>query len=125
MGYHPNFRWSKFVKMKEQNLFNFVQNFREFRCIFAEIFDLIFAKKFHFRVIFVQFSFGKNQNFLFHNKKIFCLRKKKDFAGEVENFNEFRENLKRISLKFRTNFAKVWNENIRWLNVIFAKDWKP
>ena len=74
----------------------FVQNFHEFRCIFDKVFDLIFAKYFHFRVIFVQFSFDKNQNFsMSQQEDCFFLRKKKILQERS---------------KIVTNFAKISNE---------------
>ena len=61
--------------------------------ILGEIFDLIFKKKFHFREIFVQFSFDKNKIFPFPINKIVIvfLRRKNIFKRKVENLNEFRE----------------------------------
>ena len=111
--------------MNERNSLIFVQSFPEFRCIF----DLIFAKIFHFRKIFVRLKW---KSFHFSSRRI---------------SNEFRESFERISQIFLTNFAKVTNEfretfdrisqnlfkehfrknfsfrsYFHWLNEIFAKE---
>ena len=78
--------------MNERNFFIFVQYFCEFRCIFDEMFDLIFAKfLFNFRSIKIE---------IFRIKKIIFLREKLDIEGKVENFNEFRKNFERIPESF-------------------------
>ena len=99
--YSQNFRWTKFAKRNERNLFIFVQNFREFWCIF----DLIFA---NLRNLVLQ----KNKIFQERSKisNEFC-EFRKSFERISKVSNEFRKKsewisrISQFSRKFRTNFA--------------------
>ena len=99
--FYQNFRWTKFAKRNERNLFIFVQNFREFWCIF----DLIFA---NLRNLVLQ----KNKIFQERSKisNEFC-EFRKSFERISKVSNEFRKKsewisrISQFSRKFRTNFA--------------------
>ena len=110
-GFHRNFCWTIFVKMNEQNSIIFVQNFREFRCIFDEIFDLIFPK---ISYIFTKFLFNfrsiKIKKFSFRIKKIVFLRKKgRKFRTSFANFETFAKKILLAERNFRDrNWTKIW-----------------
>ena len=50
-----------------------------------------FAKVFHYREIFVQFSFDKNRNFSISYQENYIFARKIDFEGTVKNIHEFRD----------------------------------
>ena len=83
-------------EISENERTKFIQNFPEFH-VFSTQCSAFFAKVFHYRKIFVQFSVDKNRNFSISYQENFIFARKIDFEG-----------ISRISRQFRSKFGNPY-----------------